>query len=128
AQACSQPRLQCAVPSTMFTIPSRFLSAFSTSTLRQLDNVAKKIEVRKPLFFRSAYTAYVRENERRSFQPIIVVDSTRVAQWRCSCSEQLRHGDLCRHLALVLAHASSDDGSLLNERYEASFWRSIGFE
>src|SRR6185295_4685222 len=71
---------------------------------------------------------YVRENERRSFQPIIVVDSTRVAQWRCNCSELLRHGDLCRHLALVLAHASSEDGSLLNERYEASFWRSIGFE
>jgi superfamily II DNA or RNA helicase len=109
-------------------IPSRFVSAFSPSTIQQLDAVAKRLAIRSPLFFRSAYTAYVVENERRTFAPIVVVDPAKVTRWWCSCNEQLRFGDLCRHLAVVLATSSNADGQLTNERYEASFWRSVGFE
>jgi superfamily II DNA or RNA helicase len=109
-------------------IPSRFVSAFSPSTVQQLDAIAKRMTIKSPLFFRSAYTAYVVENERRTFAPIVVVDGAAVTRWWCSCNEQLRFGDLCRHLAVVLATSSADDGQLTNERYEASFWRSVGFE
>ncbi|HWS71957.1 MAG TPA: SWIM zinc finger family protein, partial [Thermoanaerobaculia bacterium] len=109
-------------------IPSRFVPAFAPATLQQLETAGARLQVKKPLFFRSAYTAFVVENERRTFAPIVVVESSRIARWWCSCNEQLRHGDLCRHLAVVVASASSDDGTLTNDRYEASFWRSIGFE
>jgi superfamily II DNA or RNA helicase len=109
-------------------IPSRFVPAFSPSTIQQFDAVAKRLAIRSPLFFRSAYTAYVVENERRTFAPIVVVDPAKITRWWCSCNEQLRFGDLCRHLAAVLATSSNADGQLTNERYEASFWRSVGFE
>ncbi|MCU1229899.1 MAG: helicase, superfamily, partial [Acidobacteria bacterium] len=109
-------------------IPSRFVPAFSASTIQQFDAVAKRLAIRSPLFFRSAYTAYVVENERRTFAPIVVVDPAKITRWWCSCNEQLRFGDLCRHLAAVLATSSNADGQLTNERYEASFWRSVGFE
>jgi len=109
-------------------VPSRFSSAFAPATLKQLEGAGSRLQVKAPLFFRSAYTAFVVENERRTFAPIVVVESSRIARWWCSCNEQLRHGDLCRHLAIVVANASSEDGTLTNERYEASFWRSIGFE
>ena len=112
----------------MPTIPSRFVPAFAPATLQQLETAGARLQVKAPLFFRSAYTAFVVENERRTFAPIVVVESSRIARWWCSCNEQLRHGDLCRHLAVVVASASSDDGTLTNDRYEASFWRSIGFE
>lgn len=109
-------------------IPSRFVPAFSPSTIQQLDLVAKRLTIKSPLFFRSAYTAYVIENERRTFAPIVVVDAAKVTRWWCSCNEQLRYGDLCRHMAAVLSTSSNEDGQLTNERYEASFWRSVGFE
>jgi superfamily II DNA or RNA helicase len=109
-------------------VPSRFLSAFSPSTLKQLDAAGSRIEVRSPLFFRSVYTALMVENGRRSFAPIVAVEASRIVRWWCRCNEELRLGDLCRHLALVLAGASDDDGSLTGDRYEASLWRSIGFE
>jgi superfamily II DNA or RNA helicase len=109
-------------------IPSCFLSAFSPTTLRQLDVAGTRIEVRSPLFFRSVYTAVVVENKRRTFAPIVAVEASRIARWWCRCNEELRLGDLCRHLGLVLAGAASNDGSLTGDRYEASVWRSIGFE
>ncbi|MCU1348949.1 MAG: helicase, superfamily [Acidobacteria bacterium] len=109
-------------------IPSRFISAFAPTTLQQVEAVGSRLQVKAPLFFRSAYTAFVVENERRTFAPIVVVEASRIARWWCSCNEQLRHGDLCRHLAVVVVSASADDGTLTNDRYEASFWRSIGFE
>src|SRR5260370_1447280 len=109
-------------------IPSRFTSAFSQSTLRQLDAAKSRIEVRSPLFFRAVYTAVVVENARRTFAPIVAVEASRIARWWCRCSEELRLGDLCRHLAFVLKNAAAEDGSLIGERYEASLWRAIGFE
>ena len=108
-------------------IPSRYLRAFSPSTIRQLETIGSKVVVRAPLFFRSAYTAMVVENERRTFTPVVVVEAAKIARWSCTCSEQLRDGDLCRHLAFVITSASTTDGRLANERYEASFWRAIGY-
>jgi hypothetical protein len=109
-------------------VPSRYLRAFSPSTIRQLETIGSKVVVRSPLFFRSAYTAMVVENERRTFAPVVVVEAAKIARWFCTCSEQLRDGDLCRHLGFVLISASTADGRLANERYEASFWRAIGWE
>src|SRR5437660_6728835 len=109
-------------------IPSCFLSAFDPSTLQQLDAARSRMEVRSPLFFRSVYTARVIESGRRTFAPVIAVEASRITRWWCRCNEELRLGDLCRHLALVLGGAAADDGSLTGDRYEASIWRSIGFE
>lgn len=110
------------------TIPPQLASAFQPSTLQQIEAMGPRLLVRKPLFFRSAYTAFVVENERRTFSPVAVIESGRIANWWCTCSEKMRHGDLCRHLALVVASASDAHGVLANDRYESSFWRSIGYE
>jgi superfamily II DNA or RNA helicase len=109
-------------------VPSRYLRAFSPSTIRQIETAGSKIAVRSPLFFRSAYTAMVVENERRTFSPVVVVEAAKIARFFCTCTEQLREGDLCRHLAFVIMTASTPDGRLANERYEASFWRAIAYE
>jgi superfamily II DNA or RNA helicase len=110
------------------SIASQFLPAFQPSTLQQLELMGAKLRVKDPLFFRAAYTAFVIENERRTYSPVAVIEGGKIGRWWCTCSEQMRYGDLCRHLAVVMRSASDDDGILANERYESSFWRSVGYE
>ncbi|HWW61433.1 MAG TPA: SWIM zinc finger family protein, partial [Thermoanaerobaculia bacterium] len=108
-------------------LPDRFRSSFTSSTLRSLEMLGEKLRVAEPLFFRSAYTANVVEHQRRTFAPLVVLEPSRVANWRCTCSETMRPGDLCRHIAALLVRASDGNGMLAGERFESSLWRAIGF-
>lgn len=107
-------------------LPQRLRSLFREATLRPVEEHPEKFRVSKPLFFRSVYTANVTENERRSFQPIVAVEGTRVQHVRCTCSEDLRPGDLCRHLAALMVHATDGTGELSGDRFETSLWKAIG--
>jgi len=102
--------------------PERFRSAFTQTTLRQLEAQGTKLTLRQPLFFRGAYTAYVIENERRSFSPVIVLDASRVTAARCTCAPAMKPNDLCRHIALLVARSAGE-----SERFESSMWRHVGF-
>ena len=108
-------------------IPDRFLSSFSSSTLRTVETHAAQFRVSEPLFFRGAYTANVTENERRKFAPVIVLDPARVISSRCTCNPAMRLNDLCRHLAVLLDRMSGEDGALPSEKFEQSVWRAIAF-
>lgn len=110
-------------------VPDRYRSAFSASTLQTVAAHASRFLVRSPLFFRAAYTANVTENERRTFTPLVVLEPSRVASWRCTCAASLRAGDLCRHLAMLVAHVTRDDNAVLpSEAFESSVWRAVAFE
>ena len=110
------------------SVLSRFQSAFSPSTLGDVEAFSARLSLRNTLFFRGAYTADVKEAERRTFKPLVVVDnSAKLAKWRCDCREQLKYGDLCRHIAMLLVTSAADDGALLGERFESSIWRAIGW-
>jgi superfamily II DNA or RNA helicase len=108
-------------------IPERFRSAFRAATLGTIQRQSGKFQLRGVLFFRGASTAYVIENERRSFQPMLVVDSKRVISARCACDPAMKTDDLCRHLGVLLARTADADGALPFERFESSVWRAIGF-
>ncbi len=108
-------------------IPDRFLSSFSSSTLRTVETHAAQFRVTDPLFFRGAYTANVMENERRKFAPVIVLDPARVVSSRCTCNPAMRLNDLCRHLAVLVERMAGEDGALPSERFEQSVWRAIAF-
>jgi superfamily II DNA or RNA helicase len=108
------------------TFPDRLRSYFRESTVRGAIESGDKLQVRKPLFFRSAFTAQVMENERRTYTAVAVVEDMRLTKWRCTCAEDLRPGDLCRHIAKLLLHAS-DGGEFINERYQSSVWRAVAF-
>jgi superfamily II DNA or RNA helicase len=108
-------------------VPERFRSAFRAATLATIQRQAGKFQLRGVLFFRGASTAYVIENERRSFQPVLVVDSKRVISARCACDPAMKTDDLCRHLGVLLACTADADGTLPFERFETSVWRAIGF-
>jgi superfamily II DNA or RNA helicase len=103
-------------------IPDRFRSAFSSATLAAVQNQGAKLQVRQPLFFRGAYTAYVIENERRSFSPVVVLEPSRVTSARCTCAPAMKPNDLCRHIAVLVARSAGE-----SERFEASIWRAVGF-
>lgn len=103
-------------------VPDRFRSAFTQTTLRQLDAQGTKLAVRQPLFFRGAYTAYVIENERRSFSPVIVLDASKVTSARCTCAPAMKPNDLCRHIAALVAKSAGD-----SEKFESSMWRNVAF-
>jgi len=103
-------------------VPDRFRSAFSSATLAAVQNQASKLKLRQPLFFRGAYTAYVVENERRSFSPVVVLEPSRVTSARCTCAPALKPNDLCRHIAILVAQTAGE-----SERFEASMWRAVGF-
>jgi superfamily II DNA or RNA helicase len=109
------------------SLPARLRSEFSSSTLRTIETHANRFLLRSPLFFRAAYTANVTENERRTFQPIVVADPSGIKSPRCTCSAVLRPGDLCQHIAVLLARLVGDDGSLPSERFEPSVWRAVAF-
>lgn len=103
-------------------LPERFRSAFTQTTLRQVEGQGAKLQVRQPLFFRGAYTAYVVENERRSFSPVIVLDASKVTSARCTCAPAMKPNDLCRHIAALVAKSAGE-----SERFESSLWRNVGF-
>ncbi|HEY0140188.1 MAG TPA: DEAD/DEAH box helicase [Thermoanaerobaculia bacterium] len=107
-------------------VPERFHSSFSTSTLKTLEAQAARLSVTDPLFFRGAYTATVTENERRSFSPVVVMDASSIAKWRCTCVGWQRPDDLCRHIGLLVAQTAGE-GSLPAEKFESSVWRAIAF-
>lgn len=108
-------------------VPDRYRSAFSRSTLQTLEAHASRFRVADPLFFRNAYTANVTESERRTFQPVVVLEAARVGWGRCTCAAFTRAEDLCRHIAALLASISGDDGALPAEKYDGSVWRAIAF-
>ncbi|HKR63274.1 MAG TPA: DEAD/DEAH box helicase [Thermoanaerobaculia bacterium] len=108
-------------------VPSRFRSAFSSFTLRTIDENAERFRLADPLFFRGAYTANVTENERRTYAPVVVLDGARVVTSRCTCAPVMRLNDLCRHIAILLGRLATEDGALPSERFEQSVWRSIAF-
>jgi superfamily II DNA or RNA helicase len=108
-------------------LPARFRSAFSPATLNTIETRGAKLRVAQPLFFRSAYTAAVTENERRSFHPIVVLDPARAPSGRCTCVEAMKPNDLCRHIAALIVRSAGDDGALAGERFESSLWRAVGF-
>src|SRR5436305_13142322 len=103
-------------------VPDPFRSAFSSATLAAIQNQGSKLRVRHPLFLRGAYTAYVVENERRSFSPVIVLDTSKVTSARCTCVPAMKPNDLCRHIAALVAKSAGE-----SERFESSLWRNVGF-
>jgi Superfamily II DNA/RNA helicases, SNF2 family len=109
------------------TVPERFRSAFRAATLTVIQRQSGKFQMRGALFFRGASTANVVESERRSFQPMLVVDPRRVVSARCACDPGMKTDDLCRHLGVLLARTADADGALPFERFETSVWRTIGF-
>ncbi|HEX2059252.1 MAG TPA: hypothetical protein VHK90_00795, partial [Thermoanaerobaculia bacterium] len=107
--------------------PDRFRSAFTVSTLQTIEAHASRFRVTDPLFFRSAYTADVTENERRTLRPLLLTAGDRITQWRCGCQPVMRPNDLCRHLAILIAEMAEENGTLPAERFEKSMWRAIAF-
>ncbi len=107
--------------------PERFRPAFRATTLATIQTQAGKFDLRRPLFFRGASIATVVESERRSFQPMVVVDPSRIVSARCTCNPAMRPDDLCRHIAVLLAQSADADGALASERFETSIWKAIGF-
>ncbi|HEX8171606.1 MAG TPA: DEAD/DEAH box helicase [Thermoanaerobaculia bacterium] len=108
-------------------LPDRYRSAFSPSTLKTIAAHGASFRVEAPLFFRGAYTANVTEHERRTMQPVIVLDAARVVSWRCGCNPAMRANDLCRHIAVLLDVVGDADGRMPAERFDASVWRAVGF-
>ncbi len=100
----------------------RFRNSFSSATIASLERQGAKLQVRQPLFFRGAYTAYVIESERRSFSPVVVIDSTKVTSARCTCAVAMKPNDLCRHIAALVAQSAGE-----SEKFESSVWRAVGF-
>ncbi|HEX6084136.1 MAG TPA: DEAD/DEAH box helicase [Thermoanaerobaculia bacterium] len=108
-------------------VPDRYRSAFSSSTLQTIEAHAARFRVSDPLFFRSAYTADVTENERRTFRPILIAGGESFTLTRCGCQATMKPADLCRHLAVLVSHMAGDDGRLPAETFEQSVWRAIAF-
>lgn len=136
-------------------VPDRYRSSFSASTLQTIETHAARFRVSDVLFFRSAYTADVTENERRMFRPLLVVSGERFTLFRCGCQAMMPAHDLCRHLAVMVSELSGTGGSpavrvselsgtggppaarvselggtsgqLVAEAFEQSVWRAIAF-
>src|SRR5260221_596534 len=108
--------------------PERLRSSFSPATLNTLEVHEDRFVVAEPLFFRSAYTANVTENRRRSFSPVVVLNASGASSARCTCAPDLKPGDLCRHIAALVTRCTDATGILLAERFESSLWRAVGFE
>ncbi|HUR82490.1 MAG TPA: DEAD/DEAH box helicase [Thermoanaerobaculia bacterium] len=108
-------------------VPDRYRAAFSPSTLQTIEVHAGRFRVTDPLFFRSAYTADVTENERRTFRPILIAGGESFTMTRCGCQAAMKPADLCRHLAVLVSHMAGEDGRLPSETFEHSVWRAIAF-
>ena len=109
------------------SVPARYRSAFSSSTLKTIETHDARFRVADPLFFRNAYTANVTENERRTFAPLVVLEAARVQSARCTCAAWMRADDLCRHVAVLVARLATEDGAMPAERFDASVWRAVAF-
>lgn len=109
------------------SVPVRYRSAFSSSTLKTIETHDARFRVAEPLFFRNAYTANVTENERRTFSPVVVLEAARVKWGRCTCAAWTRADDLCRHVAALVARLATEDGAMPAERFDASVWRAVAF-
>jgi superfamily II DNA or RNA helicase len=109
-------------------VPERFRSSFSPATLETLETHGAKFKVVDPLFFRTAYSANVTENGRRTFLVLFVAEQGRIKTARCTCDPTVAGDDPCRHAGVLLAHSADGSGSLSGERFERSFWRAVGFE
>ncbi len=108
-------------------VPDRYRAAFSPSTLQTIESHAARFRVTDPLFFRSAYTADVTENERRTFRPILIAGGGSFTMTRCGCQATMKPADLCRHLAILVSHMAGEDGRLPAETFEQSVWRAVAF-
>ncbi|HEX8408284.1 MAG TPA: DEAD/DEAH box helicase [Thermoanaerobaculia bacterium] len=108
-------------------VPDRYRSSFSPSTLQTIETHASRFRISDPLFFRAAYTADVIENERRTFRPILIAAGERFTMTRCGCQATMKPADLCRHLAILVAHMAGEQGQLPSETFEQSVWRAIAF-
>ena len=109
------------------SVPARYRSAFSSSTLKTIETHDARFRVADPLFFRNAYTANVTENERRTFAPLVVLEAARVQSARCTCAAWMRADDLCRHVAVLVARLATEDGAMPAERFDTSVWRAVAF-
>jgi len=108
-------------------VPDRYRSSFSPSTLQTIETHASRFRVSDPLFFRAAYTADVTENERRTFRPILIAAGGSFTLTRCGCQATMKPTDLCRHLAILVAHMAGERGQLPSDTFEQSVWRAIAF-
>lgn len=108
-------------------VPDRYRSSFSPSTLQTIETHASRFRISDPLFFRAAYTADVTENERRTFRPVLIAAGERFTLTRCGCQATMKPADLCRHLAILVAHMAGEQGQLPSEAFEQSVWRAIAF-
>jgi superfamily II DNA or RNA helicase len=108
-------------------VPDRYRSAFTASTLKTIETHATRFRVSDPLFFRAAYTADVTENDRRTFRPILLANEEKFTSWRCGCQAWMQPYDLCRHLAVLVAEMTDEEGALPAEKFEKSVWRAIAF-
>lgn len=115
-----------AVPFFM-PVPDRYRSAFSPATLKTIETNDARFRVADTLFFRSAYTANVTENERRTFSPVVVLEPSRVQSARCTCTAWTRAGDFCRHVAILVSRIVSEEGATPAERFDGSVWRAVAF-
>jgi superfamily II DNA or RNA helicase len=102
--------------------------AITRSTLNLARRISTEVALHDLLFLRSAYCCTVIEKSGRAYHPVIGLDERRcITAWRCSCSEQPRPSDLCRHIALLLLHAGADgDEPMMSQRFETSLHASIG--
>lgn len=108
-------------------LPSRYHNAFSPDTLNTLMRLGDRIAVHELVFFRSAISASVAENEKRSYTPSVLVEERRLPSARCTCSTRMFDHDLCRHIAALVATALDEQGRLIGDRFEVSLWRVAGF-
>jgi superfamily II DNA or RNA helicase len=108
-------------------VPERFRSSFSASTLKTVEAHAARFRVSDPLFFRSAYTGDVWENEKRKYNPLLTTSEERFTMWRCGCQAWMQPYDLCRHLAVLVSHMAGEGDRLPAEAFEQSVWRAIAF-
>jgi superfamily II DNA or RNA helicase len=102
--------------------------AISRSTLNQVQKISSAVTIHDLLFLRSAYCCTVIEKSGRAYHPVIGLDEKRcITAWRCSCSEQPRPYDLCRHIALLLLHAGAgSDEPMMSQRFDQSLHAAIG--
>jgi superfamily II DNA or RNA helicase len=109
-------------------LPERLRLSFAPATLRTLEKHSARFVAADPLFFRTAYTANVTENRRRTYLPVIVLSPAGVSLARCTCVPDLPKDNLCWHMGALLNRCADDAGALLAERFESSLWRAVGFE
>jgi hypothetical protein len=108
------------------SVPVPHRSSFTHSTLQLIEKNADAFRLSDALFFRGAWTANVAEKERRTYQPVVLIDGVRIRIARCGCSPTMRGDDLCRHIAILLERMHDGAGRLISEDFGASVWWKVG--